>query len=257
MFKIRQIGKYTFADKETADKYDYLYKKYLKLPFDFSIQMISGDDMLDVRHLYKEAYHTSKESLVETYEYTVDTDMDYQERMNKFKGIVQTFIRLIDNGLTDNTYNCTMDDINIFFYCPEAFLSVRQQQTFIHDCLMILKSESEDHFLYTDGKYPIKHVNFFIATTSIFIMSECFPGNLLILKDLSVSESKDTFGGNLYDIAVMNTDYGTSEIAQTITSEFITDCKENGCQDDAGFIGDSFIRGMVKKKQKGHSTSIF
>lgn len=37
-----------------ANAPDYMYKKYLKLPFDFTIQAISGSDLNKIRRVFKE-----------------------------------------------------------------------------------------------------------------------------------------------------------------------------------------------------------
>jgi len=238
MHKIRNIRDFKFAAPEVADKYDNIYRKCLNLPFDFSLQMISGNNVQLIGELYMEAADAQYENM-NVHEYSQSTfRFTYEHKLEEFKDMCHGMHALYDTNLM-------VENATIFFCMPETMLSIPDQQTFLYDCLMILKKEYDENL----DKPFYKHINFFVMTESIFVMSDCFPGNMLLIEG-SDEIKESLFVANLYDITVPFTPKMGASIAENVIHECIQLINgENEELMDFDFIGDNFIRNSLKKKQ--------
>jgi len=247
--KIRNIGDYKFADKEAADQYDYLYRKYLDLPFDFSMQFITGNDVEKIHSVYEAATQdTRSEGIEHVYFEPYELKTYYEDRLVEFDDIIDKWRDTMDNIVKKES-----NYLRIFFYMPEAYLSIKQQQTYMHDCLERLKKKVTRE----DGTCIYKHINFVIATTSLFMLSDCFPGNMIIVDDKPISgvnEWKDKmFAGNLYTIARTFVYTSVAGISNKILEGFGELATSGHCDIEPDFIGDDFIRNMYKETIKDYN----
>jgi len=164
---------------------------------------------------------------------------NYNERLKRIQSNCSIY-RFLNTSIGNNK-----DNLTILFYLPETCLSIQHQQTFLYDCLMIMKANS---LKYKENCY--KHVNFFVIPTSIFMLSECMPNNALIINVNKKENLQKTFGGNIHDLKSLFTSKLSGGISSNVIDNFIEDVVTNKCMDAVDFIGDDLIRGMMREQQE-------
>lgn len=87
-----------------ANAPDYMYKKYLELPFNFTIQAISGTDLNKIRRVFKELQQQLSSTLSSDF-VNISCTLDlYEVKLDKFKDVV----------LLQNTYGHKDSQFTIF-----------------------------------------------------------------------------------------------------------------------------------------------
>ena len=200
-----------------ANAPDYMYKEYLELPFDFTIQAISGTDLNKVRRVFKELQRQLPLTLSSDF-INIPCTLDlYEMKLDKFE----------DDVCIQNMYGHRDSQFTIFVEFPETMLTIDQQRSFVKDHLSILKKN-------LDVK-KVKNVLMFIATNSPIILSDVLGENVLFFNkqpndpDVKLYSSKNkTFCGHILDILSKFKIKGfASETAVDIVQKIINDIKNN------------------------------
>ena len=221
---------------------DYMYKKYLELPFDFTIQAISGTDLNKIRRVFKEVqqyFPSQLSSDIINIPCTLDL---YEVKLDKFEDVV----------LFQNIYGHRNSQFTIFVEFPETMLTIDQQRSFIKDYLTILKEN-------LDVK-KTKNVLIFIATNSPIILTDVLDENVLFFNNpfdhinKYVSKNK-TFCGHILDIlSKFNTGKFAAETAVIMVQKIFNDArnKKKISNEIINAIGDEFLTYELKEVISGN-----
>lgn len=214
-----------------ANAPDYMYKKYLELPFDFTIQAISGTDLNKIRRVFKEVQQYFPSSLSSDF-VNIPCTLDlYEVKLDKFK----------DDVLLQNIHGHRDSQFTIFVEFPETMLTIDQQRSFVKDCLTILKEN-------LDVK-KTKNVLIFIATNSPIILTDVLGENVLFFNkpsdhiDEYISKN-ETFCGHILDIlSKFNIDGFAAETATAMVQKIFNDArnKRKVSNEIIDAIGDKFL----------------
>ena len=218
-----------------ANAPDYMYKEYLELPFDFTIQAISGTDLNKVRRVFKELQRQLPSTLSSDF-INIPCTLDlYEMKLDKFE----------DDVCIQNMYGHKDSQLTIFVEFPETMLTIDQQRSFVKHHLSILKKN-------LDVK-KVKNVLMFIATNSPIIFTDVLGENVLFFNKPSATEvysSKNkTFCGNILDIlSKFETKGFAAETAVDIVNKIFFDVKnkkkvENEILDA---VGDEFLNHWLR-----------
>lgn len=222
-----------------ANAPDYMYKKYLKLPFDFTIQAISGTDLNKIRRVFKELQQQLPLTLSSDF-VNISCTLDlYEVKLDKFKDVV----------LLQNTYGHKDSQFTIFVEFPETMLTIAQQRSFVKDHLTILKEN-------LDVK-KTKNVLMFIATNSPIILTDVLDENVLFF-NFSANENiycskRKTFAGNIIEVISRYKVSGIgAEVSSQVVSSIMERCNQNKNvpKEDIDSIGDEFICGYLLTRNK-------
>lgn len=229
--KIKDIEGKSFG----ANAPDYMYKKYLELPFDFTIQAISGTDLNKIRKVFKALQQQLPLALSSDFA-SIPCTLDlYEVKLDKFKNDV----------LLQNIHGRRNSQFTIFVEFPETMLTIDQQRSFVKDHLAILKE-------HLDVK-KTKNVLMFIVTNSPIIVTDVLGENVLFF-NLSASETtyyskRKTFNGNIIDVISKYRVSGiNAEISSQIVSSIIKQCNQNKSipKEEIDSIGDEFIYNYIQ-----------
>lgn len=221
-----------------ANAPDYMYKKYLELPFDFTIQAISGTDLNKVRRVFKELQRQLPPTLSSDF-INIPCTLDlYEMKLDKFE----------DDVCIQNIYGHRDSQFTIFVEFPETMLTIDQQRSFVKDHLSILKEN-------LDVK-KVKNVLMFIATNSPIILTDVLGENVLFFNkpdpDAKIYSSKNkTFCGHILDIiSKFETKGFASEIAVDIVQKIINDVKNNKkvSNEIIDAVGDEFLNNYLRRE---------
>lgn len=223
-----------------ANAPDYMYKKYLELPFDFTIQAISGTDLNKIRRVFKEVQQYFPSSLSSDF-VNIPCTLDlYEVKLDKFKADV----------LLQNIHGHRDSQFTIFVEFPETMLTIDQQRSFVKDYLTILKEN-------LDVK-KTKNVLIFIATNSPIILTDVLDENVLFFNkpsdhiDEYISKNK-TFCGHILDIlSKFNIDGFAAETAVAMVQKIFNDArnKRTVSNEIIDAIGDKFLIYALNQKIK-------
>lgn len=220
-----------------ANAPDYMYKKYLELPFDFTIQAISGTDLNKIRRVFKELQRQLPPTLSSDF-INIPCTLDlYEVKLDNFKNDV----------LLQNMYGHKDSQFTIFVEFPETMLTIDQQRSFIKDHLAILKE-------ILDVK-KTKNVLMFIVTNSPIILTDVLGENVLFF-NLSASENtycstRKTFDGNITEVISKYRVSGISaEVASQVVKSIIEQCNQhkNILKEELDSIGDEFIYNYIQNR---------
>lgn len=215
---------------------DYIYKKYLELPFDFTIQAISGTDLNKVRRVFKELQRQLPSTLSSDF-VNIPCTLDlYEMKLDKFE----------DDVVLQNIHGHRDSQFTIFVEFPETMLTIDQQRSFVKDHLAILKKN-------LDVK-KTKNVLMFIVTNSPIILTDVLGENVLFY-NLSANENiycskRKTFAGNIIEVI---SKYRVSGIAAEVSLEVIKSIIEQNKQnknipkEEIDSIGDEFIYNYINR----------
>lgn len=220
-----------------ANAPDYMYKKYLKLPFDFTIQAISGSDLNKIRRVFKELQQQFLLALSSDYAIIPCTLDLYEMKLDKFEDAI----------LLQNIHGHRDSQFTIFVEFPETMLTINQQRSLIKDLLAILKENLNTK--------KTKNVLMFIVTNSPIILTDVLGENVLFF-NLPTSENiycsqRKTFNGSIMEIIYK---YGVSgisaEVASQITRSIIKQCNQNKniLKEEIDSIGDKFIYNYLQNR---------
>ncbi len=220
-----------------ANAPDYMYKKYLKLPFDFTIQAISGSDLNKIRRVFKELQQQFPLALSSDYAIIPCTLDLYEMKLDKFENTV----------LLQNIHGHRDSQFTIFVEFPETMLTINQQRSLIKDLLAILKENLNIK--------KTKNVLMFVVTNSPIILTDVLGENVLFF-NLPTSENiycsqRKTFSGSIIEII---SKYGVSgisaEVASQITRSIIKQCNQNKniLKEEIDSIGDKFIYNYLQNR---------
>lgn len=222
-----------------ANAPDYMYKEYLELPFDFTIQAISGTDLNKVRRVFKELQRQLPPTLSSDF-INIPCTLDlYEMKLDKFE----------DDVFIQNMYGNRDSQFTIFVEFPETMLTIDQQRSFVKDHLSILKKS-------LDVK-KVKNVLMFIATNSPIILTDVLGENVLFFNkpsdpDVELYSSKNkTFCGHILDIlSKFETKGFASEIAVDIVQKIINDVKNNKkvSNEIIDAVGDEFLNNYLRRE---------
>lgn len=222
-----------------ANAPDYMYKEYLELPFDFTIQAISGTDLNKVRRVFKELQRQLPTTLSSDF-INIPCTLDlYEMKLDKFE----------DDVCIQNMYGNRDSQFTIFVEFPETMLTIDQQRSFVKDHLSILKEN-------LDVK-KVKNVLMFIATNSPIILSDVLGENVLFFNkqpndpDVKLYSSKNkTFCGHILDILSKFEIKGfAGETAVDIVQKILNDAKNNKKVDNEiiDAVGDEFLNHSLRR----------
>ena len=222
-----------------ANAPDYMYKEYLELPFDFTIQAISGTDLNKVRRVFKELQRQLPPTLSSDF-INIPCTLDlYEMKLDKFE----------DDVCIQNMYGHRDSQLTIFVEFPETMLTIDQQRSFVKDHLSILKKN-------LDVK-KVKNVLMFIATNSPIILTDVLGENVLFFNnpsdpDVKLYSSKNkTFCGHILDIiSKFETRGFAAEIAVDIVQKIINDVKNNKkvSNEIIDAVGDKFLNNYLRRE---------
>ena len=222
-----------------ANAPDYMYKEYLELPFDFTIQAISGTDLNKVRRVFKELQRQLPPTLSSDF-INIPCTLDlYETKLDKFE----------DDVCIQNMHGHKDSQFTIFVEFPETMLTIDQQRSFVKDHLAILKEN-------LDVK-KVKNVLMFIATNSPIILTDVLGENVLFFNkpsdpDVKIYSSKNkTFCGHILDIISKYETKGfAAEIAVDIVQKIINDAKNNKkvSNEIIDAIGDEFLNNCLRRE---------
>lgn len=221
-----------------ANAPDYMYKEYLELPFDFTIQAISGTDLNKVRRIFKELQRQLPPTLSSDF-INIPCTLDlYEMKLDKFE----------DDVCIQNMYVHRDSQFTIFVEFPETMLTIDQQRSFVKDHLAILKEN-------LDVK-KVKNVLMFIATNSPIILTDVLGENVLFFNkpsaDKLYSSKNKTFCGHILDILSKYEIKGfASEIAVDIVQKIINDIKNNKkkvSNEIIDAVGDEFLNNYLRRE---------
>lgn len=220
-----------------ANAPDYMYKEYLELPFDFTIQAISGTDLNKVRRVFKELQQQLPPTLSSDF-INIPCTLDlYEMKLDKFE----------DDVCIQNMCEHRNSQLTIFVEFPETMLTIDQQRSFVKDYLAILKEN-------LDIK-KVKNVLMFIATNSPIVLTDVLGENVLFFNkpsDVEIYSSKNkTFCGHILDILSKFEIKGfASETAVDIVQKIINDVKNNKkvSNEIIDAVGDEFLNHYLKRE---------
>lgn len=216
---------------------DYMYKKYLELPFNFTVQAISGTDLTKIRRVFKELQQQLPSKLSSDF-VNIPCTLDlYETKLDKFRG----------NISLQNMHSHKDSQFMIFVEFPETMLTIAQQRSFIKDHLTILKEN-------LDVK-KTKNVLMFIVTNSPIILTDVLGENVLFF-NLSASENiycskRKTFNSNIIELI---SKYRVSGISAEVASQVVSSIVELGNQnknipkEEIDSIGDEFIHNYIQNR---------
>lgn len=216
---------------------DYMYKKYLELPFNFTVQAISGTDLTKIRRVFKELQQQLPSKLSSNF-VNIPCTLDlYETKLDKFRG----------NISLQNMHGHKDSQFTIFVEFPETMLTIAQQRSFIKDHLTILKEN-------LDVK-KTKNVLMFIVTNSPIILTDVLGENVLFF-NLSASENiycskEKTFDSNIIELISKYRVSGISaEVASQVVSSIIELCNQNKNipKEEIDSIGDEFIHNYIQNR---------
>lgn len=218
-----------------ANAPDYMYKKYFKLPFDFTIQAISGTDLNKIRRVFQALQQQLPLALSSDFVKMPCTLDLYEVKLDKFK----------DSVLLQNIHGRRDSQFTIFVEFPETMLTIDQQRSFVKDCLTILKEN-------LDVK-KTKNVLMFIVTSSPIILIDVLGENVLFF-NLSASENiyystRKTFAGNITEvISKYRIDGIGAKVSSQIVSSILKQCNQNKNipKEELDSIGDEFIYNYIQ-----------
>lgn len=216
---------------------DYMYKKYFKLPFDFTIQAISGTDLNKIRRVFKALQQQLPLALSSDFAKIPCTLDLYEVKLDKFK----------DSVLLQNIHGRRDSQFTIFVEFPETMLTIDQQRSFVKDCLTILKEN-------LDVK-KTKNVLMFIVTSSPIILTDVLGENVLFF-NLSASENiysstRKTFAGNITEvISKYRIDGIGAKVSSQIVNSILKQCNQNKNipKEELDSIGDEFIYNYIQNR---------
>ena len=222
-----------------ANAPDYMYKEYLELPFDFTIQAISGTDLNKVIRVFKELQRQLPPTLSSDF-INIPCTLDlYEMKLDKFE----------DDVCIQNMYGNRDSQFTIFVEFPETMLTIDQQRSFVKDHLSILKKN-------LDVK-KVKNVLMFIATNSPIILSDVLGENVLFFNkqpndpDVKLYSSKNkTFCGHILDIlSKFETPGFAAEIAVNIVHKIFNDARNNKkvSNEIIDAVGDEFLNKSLRR----------
>lgn len=231
--KIRDIEGKGFG----ANAPDYMYKKYLKLPFDFTIQAISGTDLNKIRRVFKALQQQLPLALSSDFANIPCTLDLYEVKLDKFKNDV----------LLQSIHGRKDSQFTIFVEFPETMLTIDQQRSFVKDHLAILKE-------HLDIK-KTKNVLMFIVTNSPIILTDVLGENVLFF-NLSASENiyystRKTFAGNITEVfSKYRIDGIGAKVSSQIVSSILKQCNQNKniLKEELDSIGDEFIYNYIQNR---------
>ena len=222
-----------------ANAPDYMYKEYLELPFDFTIQAISGTDLNKVRRVFKELQRQLPPMLSSDF-INIPCTLDlYEMKLDKFE----------DDVCIQNMYGNRDSQFTIFVEFPETMLTIDQQRSFVKDHLSILKKN-------LDVK-KVKNVLMFIATNSPIILTDVLGENVLFFNkpsdpDVKLYSSKNkTFCAHILDILSKFEIKGfAGETAVDIVQKIINDVKNNKkvSNEIIDDVGDEFLNNYLRRE---------
>lgn len=220
-----------------ANAPDYMYKEYLELPFDFTIQAISGTDLNKVRRVFKELQQQLPPTLSSDF-INIPCTLDlYEMKLDKFE----------DDVCIQNMCEHRNSQLTIFVEFPETMLTIDQQRSFVKDYLAILKEN-------LDVK-KVQNVLMFIATNSPIVLTDVLGENVLFFNkpsDVEIYSSKNkTFCGHILDILSKFEIKGfASETAVDIVQKIINDVKNNKkvSNEIIDAVGDEFLNHYLKRE---------
>ena len=220
-----------------ANAPDYMYKEYLELPFDFTIQAISGTDLNKVRRVFKELQQQLPPTLSSDF-ITIPCTLNlYEMKLDKFE----------DDVCIQNMCEHRNSQLTIFVEFPETMLTIDQQRPFVKDYLAILKEN-------LDVK-KVQNVLMFIATNSPIILTDVLGENVLFFNkpsDVEIYSNKNkTFCGHILDILSKFEIKGfASETAVDIVQKIINDVKNNKkvSNEIIDAVGDEFLNHYLKRE---------
>lgn len=220
-----------------ANAPDYMYKEYLELPFDFTIQAISGTDLNKVRRVFKELQQQLPPTLSSDF-INIPCTLDlYEMKLDKFE----------DDVCIQNMCEHRNSQLTIFVEFPETMLTIDQQRSFVKDYLAILKEN-------LDVK-KVNNVLMFIATNSPIILTDVLGENVLFFNKPSAakiySSKNKTFCGHILDILSKFEIKGfASETAVDIVQKIINDVKNNKkvSNEIIDAVGDEFLNNYLKRE---------
>lgn len=221
-----------------ANAPDYMYKEYLELPFDFTIQAISGTDLNKVRRVFKELQRQLPPTLSSDF-INIPCTLDlYEMKLDKFE----------DDVCIQNMYGHRDSQFTIFVEFPETMLTIDQQRSFVKDHLAILKEN-------LDVK-KVKNVLMFIETNSPIILTDVLGENVLFFNkpsdpDVKLYSSKNkTFCGHILDIlSKFETKGFAAETAVDIVQKIFNDAKNNKnvSNEIIDAVGDEFLNNSLRR----------
>ena len=212
-----------------------MYKKYLELPFDFTIQAISGTDLNKVRRVFKELQRQLPPTLSSDF-INIPCSLDlYETKLDKFE----------DDVCIQNMYGHRDSQFTIFVEFPETMLTIAQQRSFVKDHLSILKEN-------LDVK-KVKSVLMLIVTNSPIILTDVLGENVLFF-NLSDDENiycskRKTFAGNIFDVISKYRTKGVmGEVSSQCVMSIIEQRKENKdiSKEEIDSFGDEFIYNYIQ-----------
>ena len=216
---------------------DYIYRHYLNLPFNFSMQILSGNNLKKIMEISKSLVFLEPPS-VENHIVRIRASLKYyEEKLSDFRNLMPYIVKRCNNG----------GQLNFVIELPETMLTIEEQRTIIKDYLCILKENI--------GKINPYDVLFIVITNSAFILSDAIDENVLIFNDIPDGDEKDadnepTFGGHMLDILSR---YETESLMGGLSSQIIQrifDDANNGKEisdEVIGTIGDEYIRGVITR----------
>lgn len=216
---------------------DYIYRYYLNLPFNFSMQILSGNNLKKIMEISKSLVSLEPPSL-ENHIVRIPASLKYyEEKLSDFRNLMPYIVKRCNNG----------GQLNFAIELPETMLSIEEQRTIIKDYLCIIKDNI--------GKINPYDVLFIVITNSVFILSDAIDENVLIFNDIPDGDEKDadsepTFGGNVLEILSR---YETESLMGGLSSQIIQRIFEdanNGKEISDGVIGtigDEYIRGVITR----------
>lgn len=218
-----------------ANAPDYMYKKYFELPFDFTIQAISGTDLNKVRRVFKELQRQLPPTLSSDFINIPPTLDLYEAKLDKFE----------DDVYFQNIHGHRDSQFTIFIEFPETMLTIEQQRSFLKDHLSILREN-------LDVK-KTKSVLIFIATNSPIILTDVLGENVLFFnlpigEDIHCSKRK-TFAGNIYDVLSKYRIKGMyAGLSSRVVLSIIEKRKQNHDipKEEIDSIGDEFIHNYIQ-----------
>lgn len=234
MIKITEIEGRKFGTNTT----DYIYKKYLDLPFNFSMQILTGNNLKKIIEIANGLIFHEPPSLENRIIRIPPSLKYYDEKLSDFRNIMSNLVK---------SDNCCGRQLNFVIELPEIMLSIDEQRTIIKDYLGIIKDNM--------GKINPYDVLFVVVTNNVFILSDAIDENVLIFNDITDSDEKDvgsepTFGGNVLEILGR---YETESLMGGLSSQIIQRIFEdanNGKEisdEVIGTIGDEYIRGVITR----------
>lgn len=217
---------------------DYIYRYYLNLPFNFSMQILSGNNLKKIMEISKSLVFLEPPSL-ENHIVRIPASLKYyEEKLSDFRNLIPYIVKRCNNG----------GQLNFVIELPETMLSIEEQRTIIKDYLCIIKDNI--------GKINPNDVLFIVITNSVFILSDAIDENVLIFNDIPDGDGKDadselTFGGNVIEIlGRYKTESLMGGLSSRIIQRIFDDAKINNkkiSNEVINTIGNGYLRGVITR----------